>query len=62
MSRRYLFDKYHLIHSITFWLCSKIYCTIVATGTPEEIAEAPDSYTGKYLKKVLERDKAVETK
>ncbi|GEP79247.1 excinuclease ABC subunit UvrA [Staphylococcus carnosus] len=36
--------------------------TIVATGTPEEIAEAPDSYTGKYLKKVLERDKAVETK
>lgn len=36
--------------------------TIVATGTPEEIAETPDSYTGKYLKKVLERDKAEATK
>ena len=36
--------------------------TIVATGTPEEIAESPDSYTGKYLKKVLERDKAETTK
>lgn len=28
--------------------------TIVAQGTPEEIADCPDSYTGKYLKKVLE--------
>lgn len=28
--------------------------TIVATGTPEEIAECPDSYTGQYLKKVLQ--------
>ena len=27
--------------------------TIVATGTPEEIAANPDSYTGQYLKKVL---------
>lgn len=30
--------------------------TIVATGTPEEIAEVEASYTGKYLKPVLERD------
>ncbi|WP_213563111.1 excinuclease ABC subunit UvrA [Staphylococcus auricularis] len=30
--------------------------TIVATGTPEEIAEVPESYTGQYLKPVLERD------
>lgn len=29
---------------------------IIATGTPEEIAEAEESYTGKYLKPVLERD------
>lgn len=27
--------------------------TILATGTPEEIAAVPESYTGKYLKKVL---------
>ncbi len=26
---------------------------IIATGTPEEVAENPNSYTGKYLKKVL---------
>lgn len=31
--------------------------TIVATGTPEDIAQAKSSYTGKYLKEVLERDK-----
>lgn len=30
--------------------------TIVATGTPEEIAKVESSYTGKYLKPVLERD------
>lgn len=30
--------------------------TIVGTGTPEEIAENKDSYTGTYLKPVLERD------
>lgn len=29
--------------------------TIVAAGTPEEIAEVPESYTGKYLKPLLER-------
>ena len=27
--------------------------TIIATGTPEEIASVPESYTGHYLKKVL---------
>lgn len=32
--------------------------TIVATGTPEEVCEVPESYTGRYLKPVLERDKA----
>lgn len=31
--------------------------TLVATGTPEDIANVPSSYTGKYLKTVLERDK-----
>lgn len=31
--------------------------TLVATGTPEEICEVPESYTGRYLKPVLERDK-----
>ncbi|MFD2655524.1 excinuclease ABC subunit UvrA [Gracilibacillus thailandensis] len=32
--------------------------TIVATGTPEEIAEVEESHTGRYLKPILERDKA----
>ncbi|CAC5483995.1 Excinuclease ABC subunit A [Staphylococcus aureus] len=31
--------------------------TIVATRTPEDIAQTKSSYTGKYLKEVLERDK-----
>jgi excinuclease ABC subunit A len=26
---------------------------IMAIGTPEEVAEAADSYTGEYLKKIL---------
>ncbi|WP_079515509.1 excinuclease ABC subunit UvrA [Rossellomorea marisflavi] len=30
---------------------------IVATGTPEKVAEAKGSYTGKYLKPVLERER-----
>ncbi|MGO3050710.1 excinuclease ABC subunit UvrA [Staphylococcus casei] len=30
--------------------------TVVATGTPEDIAEVKESYTGQYLKTVLERD------
>ncbi|MBD7937064.1 excinuclease ABC subunit UvrA [Cytobacillus sp. Sa5YUA1] len=31
--------------------------TILATGTPEVIAETAESYTGKYLKPILERDR-----
>ena len=34
--------------------------TIVATGTPEEIAEVKESYTGQYLKEVLEWHKELE--
>lgn len=30
---------------------------VVATGTPEELATVQNSYTGKYLKPVLERDR-----
>ena len=29
--------------------------TIVCTGTPEEVAACERSYTGRYLKKMLER-------
>ena len=29
--------------------------TVVATGTPEEVAAVPGSYTGQYLKSILER-------
>ena len=29
--------------------------TIVATGTPEEVAECKESYTGKYIKKYLDK-------
>ncbi|MFJ7827652.1 excinuclease ABC subunit UvrA [Psychrobacillus sp. NPDC096623] len=31
--------------------------TIVAVGTPEKIVASKDSYTGKYLKTILERDR-----
>ena len=31
--------------------------TLVATGTPEEIANNNESYTGYYLKRVLKEDK-----
>ncbi len=31
--------------------------TIVATGTPEQVAEVSGSYTGKYLKPILTRDR-----
>ncbi len=31
--------------------------TIIAAGTPEEVAENPQSYTGQYVKKYLEREK-----
>ncbi len=32
--------------------------TVVATGTPEEVAKIHSSYTGYYINKMLERDKA----
>ena len=32
--------------------------TVVARGTPEEVAKIPESYTGRYLAPILERDKA----
>jgi excinuclease ABC subunit A len=28
---------------------------IIATGTPEEVAETKGSYTGKYLKSILQK-------
>lgn len=31
--------------------------TIIATGTPEQVAEVAESYTGRYLKPILERDR-----
>ncbi|MDD6599932.1 MAG: hypothetical protein PUE98_05665, partial [Galactobacillus timonensis] len=36
--------------------------TIVAQGTPEDVADNPDSWTGKYLKKALEWAKEHEKK
>ena len=30
---------------------------IVAQGTPEDVAEVPESYTGQYLKPMLERQR-----
>ncbi len=32
--------------------------TLLVAGTPETVAETPESYTGNYLKPILERDKA----
>ena len=32
--------------------------TVVAYGTPEEVAQVPQSYTGTYLGRILERDRA----
>ena len=29
--------------------------TVIATGTPEEVAEVSESYTGQYLKKILKK-------
>ncbi|HHW93214.1 MAG TPA: excinuclease ABC subunit UvrA [Clostridiaceae bacterium] len=34
---------------------------VVATGTPEEVAECPDSYTGHYLKFILDRGSRLES-
>ena len=31
--------------------------TVIAKGTPEEVAQTPGSYTGIYVKKMLERDR-----
>jgi excinuclease ABC subunit A len=35
---------------------------VVATGTPEQIARNPKSYTGRYLKHVLDRGRAKKAK
>jgi excinuclease ABC subunit A len=32
---------------------------ILAEGTPEEVAELPDSYTGQFLKPLLDRQRAL---
>src|SRR5690606_11957055 len=32
--------------------------TIIATGTPEQVTKVEKSYTGQFLKPILERDKA----
>ena len=29
--------------------------TVIAKGTPEQVAESPVSYTGRYVKKYLEK-------
>lgn len=34
--------------------------TVVAVGTPEEVSENPASYTGQYLRKILEKQKTRE--
>ena len=35
---------------------------VVATGTPEEVAQVKESYTGQYLKKMLARDRELQQK
>jgi len=30
--------------------------TVIAQGTPEEVAKNPSSYTGQFLKKILEKE------
>ena len=35
--------------------------TVIAQGTPEEVADNPASYTGQYVRKYLEMDKNVES-
>ena len=32
--------------------------TVVAYGTPEQVAEVPGSYTGQFLRDILARDRA----
>ena len=29
--------------------------TVIATGTPEEVAQNPESYTGHYIAKMLDK-------
>ena len=36
--------------------------TVVATGTPEQVAKNPQSYTGHYIKRMLEKDRTVTEK
>ncbi|MBQ5436853.1 MAG: excinuclease ABC subunit UvrA, partial [Firmicutes bacterium] len=31
--------------------------TVIAQGTPEEVAETPGSYTGQYLKEIFEKSR-----
>lgn len=33
--------------------------TVVCCGTPEQVAQCPESYTGRYLKQILEKDRGV---
>ena len=30
--------------------------TLIAEGTPEQVAEVPQSYTGQYLKRMLSKE------
>jgi excinuclease ABC subunit A len=30
---------------------------VIAEGTPEDVAESPESFTGEYLRTVFERDR-----
>ncbi len=30
--------------------------SVIATGTPEEVSQVKESFTGRYLKKVLEEE------
>ncbi len=34
--------------------------TIVAAGTPEEVSKVPESYTGLYIKKMLDRERVID--
>ncbi len=30
--------------------------TVIAKGTPEQVAQIPESYTGSYIRKILEKE------
>ena len=36
--------------------------TVVAYGTPEQVAKVPESHTGRFLAPILERDRARQAK